>query len=181
MSGKKHTIEQIDVEVRGEKQDVERSGGDKGYDDAALNKPHSISSEERRLIKKLDWRILPIACAMYLFACEDFSDCIHVLKLLTRMSVTDLDRSNLGNARLQGLPDDVLGGDPTGILYDWVNSMFFFPYVRFNLKSFHTSSELVLPDSTPGPGNNYNETLSSQNMARSRCSRMEHVFYSNGI
>jgi hypothetical protein len=41
----------------------------------------------------------------------------------------DLDRTSLGNARLQGLPEDVLGGDPTGHLFDWVNSAFFFPYV----------------------------------------------------
>lgn len=40
-----------------------------------------------------------------------------------------LDRSNLGNARLQGLPQDTLGGDPTGKRFDWVNSVFFFAYV----------------------------------------------------
>lgn len=43
--------------------------------------------------------------------------------------LVDLDRSNLGNARLQGLPEDVLAGDPTGVLFDWVNSAFFFSYV----------------------------------------------------
>ena len=41
----------------------------------------------------------------------------------------DLDRTNLGNARLQGLPEHVLGGDPTGVLFDWANSAFFFSYV----------------------------------------------------
>ena len=41
----------------------------------------------------------------------------------------DLDRSNLGNARLQGLAKDVLGGDPTGKRFDWVNSIFFLSYV----------------------------------------------------
>ncbi|KAH9975328.1 major facilitator superfamily domain-containing protein [Lactifluus volemus] len=65
--------------------------------------------EERYLVRKLDRRILPIACLMYLFAY--------------------LDRSNLGNARLQGLPKDVLGGDPTGKRFDWVNSVFFFSYI----------------------------------------------------
>jgi hypothetical protein len=45
----------------------------------------------------------------------------------------DLDRSNLGNARLQGLPEDILGGDPTGVLFDWVNSAFFFTYVGFRI------------------------------------------------
>ncbi|KAI0676436.1 MFS general substrate transporter [Trametes maxima] len=69
----------------------------------------SPSVEERRLVRKLDMRILPIACIMYLFAY--------------------LCRSNLGNARLQGLPQDVLHGDPTGVLFDWTNSVFFFSYV----------------------------------------------------
>ena len=40
-----------------------------------------------------------------------------------------LDRSNLGNARLQGLPEDTLNGDPTGKLFDWVTSAFYFSYV----------------------------------------------------
>ncbi|KAI0642691.1 MFS general substrate transporter [Trametes meyenii] len=65
-------------------------------------------AEERKLVRKLDKRILPVVCIMY-FAY--------------------LDRSNLGNARLQGLPRDVLHGDPTGVLYDWVNSAFFFSYI----------------------------------------------------
>ena len=45
------------------------------------------------------------------------------------MITSVLDRSNLGNARLQGLAKDVLGGDPTGKKFDWVNSIFFFSYV----------------------------------------------------
>ncbi|KAI9067862.1 MFS general substrate transporter [Trametes sanguinea] len=69
----------------------------------------SPSVEEKRLVRKLDWRIMPIACIMYLFAY--------------------LDRTNLGNARLQGLPQDTLKGDPTGVLFDWVNSVFFFSYI----------------------------------------------------
>lgn len=68
-----------------------------------------VSVEERRLVRKLDRRILPITCLMYLFAY--------------------LDRSNLGNARLQGLAKDVLGGDPTGKRFDLVNSIFFLSYI----------------------------------------------------
>jgi hypothetical protein len=33
-----------------------------------------VSLEERRLVRKLDRRILPIACFMYLFACPYFGD-----------------------------------------------------------------------------------------------------------
>ncbi|KIP03888.1 hypothetical protein PHLGIDRAFT_495320 [Phlebiopsis gigantea 11061_1 CR5-6] len=65
--------------------------------------------DEKRLVKKLDRRIMSIASILYLFGF--------------------LNRSNLGNARLQGLPQDTLGGDPTGILFDWLNSAFFFSYI----------------------------------------------------
>ncbi|KAJ8585669.1 MFS general substrate transporter [Rhizopogon salebrosus TDB-379] len=65
--------------------------------------------EEKRLVRKLDRRILPILCLLYLFAY--------------------LDRTNLGNARLQGLVQENLHGDPTGVLFDWVNSAFFFSYI----------------------------------------------------
>ncbi|KAI0738942.1 MFS general substrate transporter [Daedaleopsis nitida] len=65
--------------------------------------------EERRLVRKLDMRVMPMLCMLYLFAY--------------------LDRINLGNARLQGLPQDVLHGDPTGVLFDWVTSGFYFSYI----------------------------------------------------
>ncbi|EKM58060.1 uncharacterized protein PHACADRAFT_252046 [Phanerochaete carnosa HHB-10118-sp] len=84
--------------------------------DAEKVESHSVgggveetSPEERKLVRKLDSRIMPILCILYLFAY--------------------LDRSNLGNARLQGLPQDTLGGDPTGTLFDWVNTGFFFSYI----------------------------------------------------
>ncbi|KAF9225928.1 MFS general substrate transporter [Gyrodon lividus] len=65
--------------------------------------------EEKRLVRKLDRRILPLTCLLYLFAF--------------------LDRSNIGNARLQGLPQEILGGDPTGILFEWITSSFYFSYI----------------------------------------------------
>ncbi|EMD39421.1 hypothetical protein CERSUDRAFT_47889 [Gelatoporia subvermispora B] len=75
--------------------------------------------EERKLVRKLDMRIMPILCILYLFGY--------------------LDRTNLGNARLQGLPQDTLHGDPTGVLFDWVNSVFFFPYVICQVPAIITS------------------------------------------
>ncbi|KAI0760248.1 MFS general substrate transporter [Fomes fomentarius] len=85
-----------------------RAGTEPEGEDATVHVRHSVE-EERRLVQKLDMRIMPMACIMYLFAY--------------------LDRTNLGNARLQGLPKDVLHGDPTGVLFDWVNSAFFFSYI----------------------------------------------------
>ncbi|KAL1746043.1 major facilitator superfamily domain-containing protein [Schizophyllum fasciatum] len=80
--------------------------------------------EERRLVHKLDRTIIPLTCLLYLFAY--------------------LDRSNLGNARLQGLPEDALNGDPTGETFDWVNSAFFFSYIIFQLPS-NLCSKLIRP------------------------------------
>jgi hypothetical protein len=84
------------------------------------------SLEETKLVRKLDVRILPIACLLYLFACKPGPFFIGHFDTDRH---ADLDRTNLGNARLQGLPEDTLHGDPTGHLFDWVNSAFFFSYV----------------------------------------------------
>ena len=85
-------------------------------------------AEERRLVHKLDRTIIPLTCLLYLFACT----CLLLPRYVqghTDSCTPDLDRSNLGNARLQGLPEDALRGDPTGETFDWVNSAFFFSYV----------------------------------------------------
>ncbi|KAI0716549.1 MFS general substrate transporter [Earliella scabrosa] len=95
----------IDHEVRF-KEDVLETGSEGDTSSAASE---SKLERERRLVRKLDMRIIPMLCIIYLFAY--------------------LDRTNLGNARLQGLPEDVLHGDPTGVLFDWVNSAFFFSYI----------------------------------------------------
>lgn len=87
--------------------------------------------EEKRLVRKLDNRILPIACFLYLFACKHTIP-LRYFRITDFKIVQDLDRSNLGNARLQGLPEDILGGDKTGVLFDWINSAFFFSYVSLN-------------------------------------------------
>ncbi|KXN84387.1 hypothetical protein AN958_12646 [Leucoagaricus sp. SymC.cos] len=81
--------------------------------DESTNSDPDRIAEEKALVRKLDGRILPFACLLYLFAY--------------------LDRSNLGNARLQGLPQDTLGGDPTGELFDLVNSVFFITYIVFQI------------------------------------------------
>ncbi|KLO13698.1 MFS general substrate transporter [Schizopora paradoxa] len=94
--------------------DHEKDGGEPKNDDDVQQESFEVeddidSEDELSLVKKLDRRILPIACLMYLFAF--------------------LDRSNLGNARLQGLPQDTLHGDPTGVLFDWLTSVFYFSYI----------------------------------------------------
>jgi MFS family permease len=62
--------------------------------------------EERRLVWKLDIRILPVLSVMYLF--------------------NSLDKSNLGNAKTAGLERDL---HLTGDQYNLILSIFFIPYV----------------------------------------------------
>lgn len=99
------------------------------------SEPIIDAAAEKRLVRKLDWRILPVLCLLYLFACTCESRRTHYLPNVTScfLRLSDLDRSNLGNARLQGLPEDALGGDPSGKLFAWVNSAFFFSYVSYHL------------------------------------------------
>lgn len=97
-----------------------------------LSSPHGhrgVSSEEKELVRKLDLRIVPIISIVYLFACK--SNQAFSITHLAIVFFADLDRSNLGNARLQGFPEDVLEGDPTGNLFDWTNTAFFIAYVCY--------------------------------------------------
>ncbi|KAI0066926.1 MFS general substrate transporter [Artomyces pyxidatus] len=106
-----HEPEDVSSPVKGDDEkvaDAKQARIESGADDVSLAST-TVSHEEKRLLRKLDVRILPIACLMYLFAY--------------------LDRSNLGNARLLGLPQDTLHGDPSGKKFDWVNSAFFFSYI----------------------------------------------------
>ncbi|KAJ7677974.1 major facilitator superfamily domain-containing protein [Mycena polygramma] len=91
---------------------------------ASLSSLNVDPEEERKLVRKLDRRIPVLMCLLYLFAF--------------------LNRSNIGNARLLGLPQDTLGGDKTGKLFDWVNSVFFFAYVLCQVP-FSVASKLVPP------------------------------------
>jgi hypothetical protein len=70
----------------------------------------------------------------------------------------------LGNARLQGLPGDVLGGDKTGELFDWVNSAFFFTYVRVFLVWPKGLFYLLPTDSLSSSSNCNIQTLSPSPM-----------------
>ncbi|KAF9043545.1 MFS general substrate transporter, partial [Hymenopellis radicata] len=106
-----------DADTRPQEDDKKSTSDLESPSNSNFNAP--TAAEEKKLVRKLDWYILPITCLLYLFAY--------------------LDRSNLGNARLQGLPEDVLNGDPTGSYFDWVNSSFFFSYIIFQIPATITS------------------------------------------
>lgn len=62
-----------DQDVKPE-QDIERREyREKSPDGSSVGEePIVVSVEERQLVRRLDRRILPIACLMYLFACKSF-------------------------------------------------------------------------------------------------------------
>ena len=63
---------------------------------------HATASEEHAVMRKLDYRLLPLLFVLY--------------------SLSVLDRSNLGNARLAGLAEDIDLGDWR---YNWLGTCFY--------------------------------------------------------
>ena len=72
----------------------------KPYDPALA--PQYTKQEEDAVIRKLDWHLMPLIFVLY--------------------SLSVLDRSNLGNARISGMEDDI---DLTGNRYDWLGTAFY--------------------------------------------------------
>lgn len=67
---------------------------------------NNFSCSQRRNVRvKIDMRLLPVLCVLYLFA--------------------QLDRSNIGNAKIEGLKEDV---NMTDTQYNIVLASFFVPY-----------------------------------------------------
>lgn len=76
------------------------------------NTRHLIPDTERRVIRKMDMRIVPLVTALYVLA---FSD-----------------RSNIGNARIAGMTKDLdLAGDD----YQWLLTIFYIAYVIFEFQT----------------------------------------------
>lgn len=62
--------------VLDEKPDVKRDLDESAFEPSSVQsdvQPRVPSVEERRLLRKLDRRILPITCLLYLFACQYFN------------------------------------------------------------------------------------------------------------
>ncbi|KAL1960132.1 hypothetical protein VTO42DRAFT_304 [Malbranchea cinnamomea] len=67
---------------------------------------------ERRVLRKMDLRLIPMLALLYLLAF--------------------LDRGNIGNAKIEGLLEDL---NMTGPQYNWCLTVFFFTYCAFELPS----------------------------------------------
>ncbi|KAG1455756.1 hypothetical protein G6F56_006991 [Rhizopus delemar] len=98
-------------------QDAEKSGGKEGFNDGSFvveqeNEPNERAIFTKRIVSKLDRRILPLLCILYL--------------------LSYIDRSNIGNAKLDGLEEDL---NMSQSEYKWSLSIFYFSYVIFDLPS----------------------------------------------
>lgn len=74
--------------------------------EAATSFTPPTREEEAAVIRKLDYRLVPLVFFLYM------------------LSV--LDRSNLGNARLAGMEQDI---DLTGFRYNWLGTIFYIAYI----------------------------------------------------
>lgn len=97
---------------------IQHGGKDHGLNVAAIVEDHDIEAispderedkETRRIVRKIDMRLLPVLATIYSFAL--------------------IDRVNLPNARIAGMDEDL--GLSIGNRYTLVTMIFFVPYVIF--------------------------------------------------
>lgn len=74
--------------------------------------PISDTHEAKRITRKIDYRLLPILTLLYI--------------------LSFIDRSNIGNAKVAGMNEDL---DLSGFQYNMVLTVFFFPYSFFEVPS----------------------------------------------
>lgn len=88
--------------------DVEKQIEPVNKQEAESIEPFVLPTEEekRAVIRKLDWRLLPLVFVLY--------------------SLAVLDRSNLGNARLAGMEQDI---DLSGNRYELLGTIFYIAYI----------------------------------------------------
>lgn len=102
------------VHLEDEKASQTREHHDAEKDVTARAPILDLSSEERKLLWKCDLHVVPILFLLFLLAF--------------------LDRTNIGNARIQGLEKD-LGMNPRGNHYNIALLVFFVPYILFEVPS----------------------------------------------
>ncbi|KAK7935950.1 pantothenate transporter liz1 [Apiospora marii] len=95
--------------IRHEASDQDAEKGHAGQIEPKLGATAVVDAAlERRVVRKLDHRIVPLVSFLFL--------------------LSFLDRSNIGNARIAGMEEDLgLRGDQ----YEWLLTIFYIPYILF--------------------------------------------------
>lgn len=81
-------------------------------DDPSETTPVYDEQETKAILRKIDWRLLPMLTLLYV--------------------LSYIDRSNIGNAKVAGMNDDL---NLTGSQYNIALTVFFFPYALFEVPS----------------------------------------------
>ncbi|MCJ1399258.1 hypothetical protein MMC11_002460 [Xylographa trunciseda] len=106
------TTDYVDEAVPSPPVDVEKARGEVQEEGSALAHHHHVDPEaEKRVVRKLDWRVTPLVSALYL--------------------VSFLDRSNIGNAKIAGMSEDL---ELTGNRYQWLLNIFYISYILFEFQ-----------------------------------------------
>ncbi|KIW29961.1 uncharacterized protein PV07_05745 [Cladophialophora immunda] len=92
--------------------DVEKDGGTE-LKESTTTSVRIDPALERRVVRKIDLRVTPLVTFLFL--------------------LSFLDRSNIGNARIAGMEDDL---DLTGDRYDWLLTIFYISYIVFQFQGF---------------------------------------------
>jgi hypothetical protein len=96
------------AQANGNVGELEKGGtGRRGHDDQAAQELID-PAVEKRVVRKIDCSVIPLVMALYLLAF--------------------LDRSNIGNARIAGMEEDL---DLKGQRYDWLLTIFYISYITF--------------------------------------------------
>ncbi|KAI9722552.1 MAG: hypothetical protein M1828_004547 [Chrysothrix sp. TS-e1954] len=104
-----HDSKEKEVTGADEKQAISR----RDYTDYEDQSNPPTAGEEAAIIRKLDYRLLPFVFVLY--------------------SLSVLDRSNIGNAKLAGLEKDV---NLSGNRYNWLGTLFYIAYILFQWTTF---------------------------------------------
>ena len=94
-----------------EKSDLTAKDGQYGQH-GSIQREEIDPAIEKRVVRKMDRTVVPLVMALYLLAF--------------------LDRSNIGNARIAGMEEDL---DLTGDKYDWLLTIFYISYITFQWQS----------------------------------------------
>jgi hypothetical protein len=88
---------------------------------------------EKRVVRKLDWNIMPIVIALCMLRISFWISCFSVYYSSLTLS-TDLcsilDRGNIGNAQIAGMSTSLKMSDGQ---YQWLLTIFYIPYIIFEL------------------------------------------------
>ncbi|PYI01063.1 MFS general substrate transporter [Aspergillus sclerotiicarbonarius CBS 121057] len=99
-------VENLDMKTTiSEMEDVKVAGLRNGQG-AVYTGPTFTTEDENHVYRKLDWNLMPLVFVLY--------------------SLSVLDRSNLGNAKIAGMEDDI---DLSGRRYDWLATAFYIAYI----------------------------------------------------